>query len=284
MGALTSNRKRGDDYLTSSYKSQSLNPYSHISKKAKFSSPFMHQNPDLPVSSKSAASRIHRYPEPSQRITREVHAPCRTSRFGFFAKRNNTSVVSNRAIDANAMGNTISNNYYDRAKKIAVSTLHYLKKEREVVDVEEEIVRDDVSEDSSIEVIEIEEDEEENNGIVDNSMETDYKVGVSGRNFQHSSSSVDSDFMNSKVDTAGKILDLLSLNPEPLHKQLYESVKRRDSKLSSLDFQIQYNERWRATHQLLHPSNKQEEVKWFKLLSCEWFFDFLVTIALYLFD
>ncbi|KAM7485081.1 hypothetical protein LguiA_001090 [Lonicera macranthoides] len=259
MGALTSNRKRGDDYFASNYKLQSLNPYSHISKKPKFSSS-MHQNPDLPVSSKSAASRIHRYPEPSQRIPREVHAPCRTSRFGFFAKRNSTNVVNNSAIDANAMGNTTSNNYYDRAKKIAVSTLHYFKKEKDVVDIEEETVREEVSEDSdsSIEVIEIEENEEENNGIVDNSMETDYKVGVAGRDFQHSSSSVDSDLTNSKVDSAGKMLDLLSLK-EPLHKQLYESVKRRDSKLSNLDFQIQYNERQREIYQLLRPSKKQEE-------------------------
>ncbi|THG03957.1 hypothetical protein TEA_027627 [Camellia sinensis var. sinensis] len=282
MGALTSNRKRGDDYFTN-YKFPSLFPPnfdtridSHISKKPKISS-YMNLSPEWSVSnSKSAASRIYRYPEPVNPFQRKVHAPCRASRLGFwFSSSSNresrpscNGVVKKEGL-ADLMGNALSFRY-DQAKNCAFETLRYLKKDKEVIDVDEETDKDGVSEDSSIEEAGAVEDGRECKSVVNRVVpilpELDGKVVEV--NFQPSSSSVVTELAanaNLKVETAGKMLDSLSLNREvdvsglPVHKKLWETAERRNPKLSSLSFQIEVNEKRRASLQLLRPVKKPVE-------------------------
>uniref|UniRef100_A0A5B7A0F3 Putative ubiquitin-like-specific protease ESD4 isoform X1 n=1 Tax=Davidia involucrata TaxID=16924 RepID=A0A5B7A0F3_DAVIN len=270
MGALTSNRKRGDDY----YKSPNLYSSdldrcfdSQISKKPKLSSS-MHLSPEQPISSRSAVSRIHHYPEPKNRIRREVHAPCRVPRFGFTGcssreLRPSASVVRQKKALAGVMGNVLGF-HYEKAKSAAFGALRYLKKDKEVIDVEAETVKDDVSEDGhegrSV-VLDLR--SRETNGAVAKLRELDGKSAE--RNFQPSSSSMISDLTNGNVnvDSAGKMLDSLSVNRDAIggsiHKKLLEGAERRNPKLSNLSFQIQLNQNRLATFQLLRPAKKQEE-------------------------
>ncbi|KAA8548936.1 hypothetical protein F0562_000620 [Nyssa sinensis] len=282
MGALTNNRKRGDDYYTLNYKSPNLFPAdfdrgidSHIPKKPRFSSP-TNPSPERQASSKSATSRLHQYPEPISRFRREVHAPCRVFKLGFTASsRKSASAIRQKLALANVMGNALSSRY-EKAKSIALGALWYSNKDKEVIDVDAESDKDDVSEDSSIEEDEVVEDAREgrsvvldqrsleNNGVVANLRELDGKVAE--RNFPFSSS-VNSDLTNAnlKLDSAGKMLDSLSLNHVldvigvPIHKKLFEDAERRNPKLSHLGFQIKLNEKRRATFQLLCPVKKPEE-------------------------
>ncbi|XP_059632735.1 ubiquitin-like-specific protease ESD4 [Cornus florida] len=277
MGALTSNRKRGDDYFTLNYKNPNLYSLdfdhlfdSHVSKKPKFSS-CTHPSPERPVSSKSAASRIYRYPEPIYQFRREVHAPCRVPKFGFAANSNrewrpSTSGVRHEEVVDDEMGNFFGK-HYENAKSTAFGALRYWKEDKEVIDVEAETVKDDMSEDSSIEEVEILEDggegqsmvlerSRDTNGVVFNLPKLDGKTAEP--NFHPSSSSVITDSRNAnlKVDSTGKMLDSLSLNREldvPIHKKLLESVKRLTPKLSSLRFQIEFTEKRRALYQLQRP-------------------------------
>ncbi|CAL5413112.1 unnamed protein product [Camellia sinensis] len=279
MGAITSNRRRGDKYHNSNFKFPSL--YSpnldnridtHISKKPK-TSLFMRLSPERSFSSRSSVSRIYQYPEPVHRIQREVHAPCRKPKFGFSASSNTESRPSKEGL-SDSMGNVFSLKY-DQAKNCACKALRYLKKGKEVIEVDEETDKDGVSEDSSIEEVGVVDDEwregssvvldRRSREVVPNSLELEGKV-VEG-NFRPSSSSVVSDLtnVNLKVDNAGKLLDSLSLDREfdvlgySIHKKLYETAERRNPKLSSLSFQIELNEKHRASFQSLQRFKKPEE-------------------------
>ncbi|XP_052189327.1 ubiquitin-like-specific protease ESD4 [Diospyros lotus] len=247
MGALTSNRKRCDDDFTSlnfktpSFYSLNLDDRidTHISKKPK-TSMSMHPSSGHPVS--SASSRIYRYPEPVNQIRREVHAPCRLRKFGFWASSNREPRSSGTKEGlAEAMGNALSS-HYDWAKTRAIETLRFLTKDKEVIDVDSETENDTVLEDSSIEEVEVLEDAREGRSVGSDSRD-----------------------VNLKVDDAGKRLDILSLNQDSdvmgllIHKKLLESAERRNPKLSSLSFQIELNEKRLASFQSLRPAKKPEE-------------------------
>uniref|UniRef100_A0A803Q521 Ubiquitin-like protease family profile domain-containing protein n=1 Tax=Cannabis sativa TaxID=3483 RepID=A0A803Q521_CANSA len=90
MGALTSNRKRGDEYSSLNHGHPSLNsPNFQIAKRPRFSSMQSSQDNAAPVlSSKSAIARVSRYPEAKPPLPR-VHAPCRTLKFGSLSSRGN---------------------------------------------------------------------------------------------------------------------------------------------------------------------------------------------------
>ncbi|RVX21983.1 Ubiquitin-like-specific protease ESD4 [Vitis vinifera] len=250
MGALTSNRKRGDECFTLNH--TFLSPYpqdldrridSHISKKPRLSS--MPQTPDPAVSSRSTASRIQRYPEPTAKLRREVHAPCRVVKFGFAASSNRESRLRIGEVDekvglSNVMGNVLSSQY-EKAKNTAIQALRYFRKDKEVIDVENERGEDLASEDSSIEEIEAVED------------------GREGRSVSSSSGVTELSNVNLKM------LDSLTLRETDVelgvlpHKKWLDSAEKRNSKLRDLSVQIKFLEAQRSSLHALRPAKKPEE-------------------------
>lgn len=273
MGALTcSSRKRGDDFFNSNYKtplSVSSN-VDHISKKPRLS-PSMNQIQDHPFSRKSIAARIFKYPSNITPIKREIHAPCRRLRRGSNLK-------------SDKMGNFLTQQY-DRAKRSAFETLRYVKKDKEVINIDDdEICEEGVSEDSSVKELGTGVDAKtglasgsgsqwkESNGVVE-IMDNPDAVKDMDRNFQVLSSSVVtvSDGVKLKVENAEKMLDTLSLSSKfdsastsssvPPYKKLLGSAEKRNDHLKRLQFHIEYTEKRRETQHLLRPQKKEEYVK-----------------------
>lgn len=274
MGARTNNRKREDECLSfnHTYPSQNSSGF-HVPKRARFSS--TPQTPDRPfASSNSTVARLSRYPQATSRLCREVHAPCRILNFRFSSTCLNrksgrrTSGVSEEEKLVDGMGNMLKNNY-EMAKDSALRTIRYLRKEKEdmkekvVIDVDTDDEKDTgsggVSEDSGIEEVEVV------NGVVGNVQELDPK-GIDAGLLPSSSSAV-SDLTNAnlRVENAEKMVESLSLNPEgdfssvSAYKKLLEKVERRTSKLRSLSFQIELNEKRRSMFQILRPAKKAVE-------------------------
>ncbi|CAN4104723.1 unnamed protein product [Withania somnifera] len=122
MGALTSNRKRGNElFFSSNYK----NPPSNFSKKLKLSA--LNQSP-LPSKSSSAVHRFFKYPDTINPIRREVHGPCRKSRFGYRGNLGNS---------APQMGILLSRKY-EEAKRSDFDSLGSFKNDGEVRDIDED--------------------------------------------------------------------------------------------------------------------------------------------------
>ncbi|XP_009612677.1 ubiquitin-like-specific protease ESD4 isoform X1 [Nicotiana tabacum] len=275
MGALTFNRKRGNDFFSSNYKTQFSNPsnFDHISKKPKLS---IYQTLNPP---KSTVQRFLKYPDPINPIRRQVHAPCRKSRFG------------SKCISANSapeMGNFVSR-VYDEAKKSAFYSLRCLKKVKEVI-----FIDDDDAKKGDLEAGVYEKSGfygnleagvcEKNNffgnlegGVGEKSVilsqegkETNGAVeildGVDGKDSSVVTAGLDDG--NLKEESVGKMLDTLALNPTsdsafyvPLYKKLLGSVGKMNDKLKRLQFQIGYNEKCLETYSLLRPQKKGEHVK-----------------------
>lgn len=289
MGALTSNRKRGDECLNLNH--TLLSPYSqdlfrrvdtHVSKKPRFSS--MQQSSDPAVSWKSAASRIQRYPEPTAKLCRGVHAPCRVFNFGFAASSNRESRARVGEVDEKVglgnMGNVLSSRY-EKAKNSAIHALRYFKKDKEVIDVEDDGVQDVASEDSSIEEIEVVEDGREGRSMVsDERSRGAVGVGVSinqelevknvDRRLWQSSSSGVTELSNANLKT----LDSLTLHETdvalgvPPHKKWLDSAEKRNPKLRDLSYQIKLYEARRSSLHALRPAKQPEEVKCSFLPAC----------------
>ncbi|KAH7513368.1 hypothetical protein FEM48_Zijuj12G0192700 [Ziziphus jujuba var. spinosa] len=250
MGALTSNHKRGEESL-------GLN-HGHVSKKPRFSSS-MQQSPGDPLavlSSKSAVARLSRYPAAKRPLPR-IHAPCRTVKFGFNSSSSTRDLGSNKEYTTDAMGNFLLQKF-SRAKTCAFEACRFLqRKDKKVIELDTEEVEtetDRASEDSSIEEIEVLEEDgreglsvvsdqrsREANGFLANVEKLDAKLLERGS--QPSSSSMASGLTNYtlKVESAEKMFDSLSLGASAYRKML-ESVERRTSKLKQLDFDIQLNE------------------------------------------
>lgn len=261
MGALTLNRKRGDDIFSSNYKTQVSNPFNfdHISKKPKLS---IYQTLNPP---KSTVQRFFKYPDPINPIRRQVHAPYRQSRFG------------SKGISANSapeMGNFVSR-VYDEAKKCAFYSLSCLKKVNEVIVIDDEdsktgdleagvCKKSDVF--CNLEGGVCEKSEflgqkwKETNGLLEISD------GVDGKDSSVVTAGLDDG--NLKEESVGKMLDTLALNPTsnsafyvPLYKKLLGSVGKINDNLKRLQFQIGYNEKRLETYSLLRPQKKGEQVK-----------------------
>ncbi|XP_044500131.1 ubiquitin-like-specific protease ESD4 isoform X2 [Mangifera indica] len=280
MGALTSNRKRRDEYLSLNHL-QSPYQNSHVSKRPRLSFMQHTSNQDL-VSSNSTASRISRYPEAKNPLKRQVHAPSRILKFGFLEKlKQDSNQKSARGYSENqesgiAMGNLLTSRLVD-AKKTALDTIRYLRKDKEVIDCgkEHHDKKEIVSDDSSVEEVE----------VIENEKHQKFEASVreiSGKaveerylsNFQQSSSSVVTADMNNgvadvgmlRMESAEKILDSLSLNREligvpdvEVYKKLLESAQGRDAKLKSIGFDIELNEKRRDSLRLLQPVKQVEE-------------------------
>ncbi|XP_055814335.1 ubiquitin-like-specific protease ESD4 [Solanum dulcamara] len=143
MGALTSNRKRGNDFFSSNYKT----PLSNLSKKLKLSA----LNPPLSSESKSTVQRFFKYPDPINPIRREVHAPCRKLRFG--SKQTTSYIVNYKG--GPEMGNS-SSRKHEETKRSDFVGLRSLKNDTEVIHIDEDDENDKegVCEDSSVEEVE----------------------------------------------------------------------------------------------------------------------------------
>ncbi|KAL9410313.1 hypothetical protein AB3S75_044139 [Citrus x aurantiifolia] len=278
MGALTSNRKRGDEYLNYQIPYQNL----HISKRPRFNYTQQNQNQTL-ISSNSTVSRMSRYPEAKPPLKREVHAPCRTLKYGF-ADKSNQAFGSKKANGYGEnqnlgirMGNVLRY-HLEKAKKSAFGAFRYFSKDKEVIDADNEQEKVEViSDDSSVEEIEAIEDGREGRSLVFNprprgSDENEKPVvdigEIDGKsaeernyhtNLQPSSSSVITDTNNGDVL---KMIDSLSLNGEmtvDVYKKLLQSVQKRGSKLKEIEFEIELNEKRWASLKQLWPLKKPEE-------------------------
>ncbi|KAK4380035.1 hypothetical protein RND71_001897 [Anisodus tanguticus] len=234
MGALTCSRKP----------SVSSN-VDHISRKPRLSTS-MYQIQEHPFPRKSIATRVSKYPSYITPIKREIHAPCRPSRF-----RN--------------VGNFLAKQY-DAAKRSALEALRFVKKDKEVINIvddDEEIVEKGVFGDSTV--------EELGNGVAEKTG-LDNGPGQRGKE----SNGVVEILDNSSVVTVSNdvnlkneenMLDSLSLSSKfddssvPMYKKLLGSAEKRDDNLKRIQFQIEYTEKLRETHQLLRPQKKEEHVK-----------------------
>lgn len=251
MGALTMNRKRGfDHYSPNCIQPPIHSPVSHnthISKKPKISS-FGDRTP--PVSSQKGKSRVYLYPEPVNRIKREVHAPCRVTRFSSFGSRNGFRVVERGNFDGE-MGSVLGSPY-DLAKKVAISSLRFSKEQEEMIDVDE-LADGDIAmaedADGDIEVVEVLE-----NGVHEMEVELDDKDA--GLDVENDMGVENNDERTTDLASLNKKLSLLGM---PVHKQLWENAESRNPKLNSLSFQIELNEKRRAQLQLLRPVKQPEE-------------------------
>ncbi|XP_009598752.1 ubiquitin-like-specific protease ESD4 isoform X1 [Nicotiana tabacum] len=282
MGALTSNRKRGDDFFTLNYKTPASNVDPHISKKPRLS---MNQTTQDHSKTSTVKRLFIKYPSSITSIKREIHAPCKrpsSSRFGGGSH--------------SIMGNFLVQQLY-RAKSSAFKTFRYLKKkDKQVV-----INVDGDDEDSHVE--ELGTGFVPKTGLFDGSgqirKESNAKMGLSngsgGRwkvsdgvieildnsddgvvtDVQLQSSSVvtvsDGDVNLLKVENAEKMMDSLSLSNSkfddssssasfvPSYKKLLDSAEKRNDNLKSLQFHIQYTEKLLETYKLLRPQKKDEQ-------------------------
>lgn len=267
MGGLTSSRKRGDEFLSLNHGNFSPNIQSSW-KRPRFSSMQKSGNPDRAVlSSKSAVARVSRYPEAKPPLPR-VHAPCRPVKFGCnsavsLLRRDPSPKSRDQEECINAvMGNFLTSKYH-KVKNIALEACRYLQKDKEVIELDEEVVdvENAKSEDSSIEEVEvIEDDEPEANRAVPNLKELDLIV-LDGSN-QPSSSSVVSDLSNAVLKvtklTLGSEKDISSVSA---YKELLSQVEGRDSRLRRLSFDIELNEKRRSALHSLRPKKEPVQVR-----------------------
>lgn len=263
MGARTSNRKRDDECLSVNRSYSSLrSPDFHVSKKPKFST----MSTDRPVvSSNSTVARLSRYPEETSLLRREVHGPCRLFKFGLSRSINRFWESKNSDLsEQDEVGNVLSYNY-QVAKSRAIGSLRSFP--RDVIELDsdsqtEKDVSGDSKNEDDVEVIEDENQEHRSHEVV-TMEELDTKV----MDVHQPSSSlevVDLTNDDSKVENAEKMLGALSLNPDMssvlAYKKLLQSVEKRTSRLKSLDFEIELNEKRRSVLQSLTPKKKPVDV------------------------
>lgn len=261
MGALTSNRKRGDDYFSLNYKNSPLFD-GHTAKRARIERS-SNQTPNSENPLKSAFYRIFlRYPESKSQIKREVHAPISSSKFRpFGGSRNCEPRDSERSyFFPNTMGNFLSSRY-ENTRRDALETCRYIKKDKEVIEVDDKTI----SEDSSIEEVEVLAGPGNQKGKDSNVDVKDFKKydgKVMDGDFYRSSLSAVTNVSDgtSKMETTGMLLESLTLSEEggSAHKKLLDYAERRNDKLKSLEFQIKLKEKELQRRQLLRPQKKQE--------------------------
>ncbi|CAH2078953.1 unnamed protein product [Thlaspi arvense] len=244
MGAVAINRKRSEESLNFNQQSTGQflrhSPYFQAPKKRRFSFANMSDDSNKPASSSNpTVSRISRYPDAKAPLRREIHAPSRgILRYGSQRAKPN---------DCCEKGNFFFREY-DNAKRTALGALRFLKRDKEFIDLvdEPENEKEAVSEDSSDEVVEVVDCDEEK-------MVDDMEVK---KNLQPSSSSTpDVKIGNSsfRVDDTSTMLDSLSLGREmtttddasslEAYKKLMQSAERRNPKLEALGFQIVLHEK-----------------------------------------
>ncbi|KAK4265766.1 hypothetical protein QN277_026779 [Acacia crassicarpa] len=277
MGAITSNRKRSEECLSlnNAYSSPDTSDF-RKSKRFKFS--FMPQNTThSTVSLKSVVSRLHLYPEYKAPSTRALLGPCRRKiPLSSLNKVLECRTSGFQEIDSK-MGNLCGK--YAKTKESALRSIRCVDKGKDIMEVDSDSRKGDVSEDSSIEEVENIEDGREGRSVVTDQrrkgsagpvieiQDSEIKVGYGGLQ-QQSTSSVFSELTNSnlKMDDARKSLGSLYLSPEHgvqdviAYKQLLQETERRSRKLKWLDYEIQLNEKRRSPIESLRPEKGQEQV------------------------
>jgi len=188
-------------------------------------------------SAASAVARLSRYPQVYAPLAREVHAPCRPTKFPLTARF--------RARGGDAMGNILIAKF-EKAKSSA------LAKYRSVVEKGKEVI-----------VV----DEESDEPCADSSVEEPRGDGDKFRVQQQSQStlSFDSELRNAelKVASRGKLWGSeTQLDVESVHayKKLLEDVGRRNGTFQRLNFEIDLNEKRRDHFNLLRPKKELDEV------------------------
>lgn len=271
MGALTINRKRGEDYFTVNHRTP-VPSFDHVSKKPRLSPSVVHQGRDLgrPVAAKSIVSRLFRYPQVVAPIKREVHAPCRQSRFGFSANsRNSSSCGDFREKSGSEMGNFLARLFKEKPRGLEGS-----RYEKEVIEIDSDTRKEDASEDSTVEEVEVVEKARivspPKDGHGDVEMLDNFEKDDVGRTFQPASSSGVGELNDAdvKVDSPVMTLDLAPIGDEfdnmglPLYKKLLDTVEKKyaDDNFKQLNFQIEYHEKRLRTYQLLRPQKKSVDL------------------------
>ncbi|KAL3505729.1 hypothetical protein ACH5RR_031111 [Cinchona calisaya] len=268
MGALTSNRKRSnDDFIGVNLRSPVSN--SPLSKKPKLSSNSPNQITGRLIPTGGTFSKYFWYPKFLSFFRREPHAPVRRNRGGFSVNSSNSgSKVSYKDPLVKEMGN-ILNRRYESAKRNAIGTLRFTEKDKEE-EVTEVVKKEEASEDSGTEEVEVLEDGRDDNwkgsnGVVEESRKFDGMVVE--RESRPSSSSVVKDRSNGylKVENSEMLMESLSLSGEldvpraSVHKKLLYVAERRNEKLKSLQLEIEFNEKQLQLQKLSRPQKKEEE-------------------------
>lgn len=274
MGARTSNRKREDEGLSINRShSYFKSPDSHVSKKPRIST----MSSDRPVvSSNSTVARLSRYPEETTQLRREVHGPCRMFKFGL-AKYRFWESKNSESSEQNEVGNILSYNY-QIAKSRAIGALRSFGSLRsfpkDVIELDSDTPTErgasgDSKFDQDVEVIEDYKQEGRSMSMDQRPREVDTVQELDAKMMdvhQPSSSSVVVDLTNdnSKVENAEKMLGALSLDQDissvSAYKKLLQSVEKRTSRLKSLDFEIELNEKRRSILQSQTPRKKPVDV------------------------
>lgn len=282
MGALTSNRKRGDDYFKINlFPTPFDQSYSPISKKPKLSASMSLATTATyqAASSNSIASRIALYPDRKPGFPREVHAPVRNLRFGSSATSKNTEpTASPREAPADDMGRLgFFQRQFRNLKRLrdaAFGTIRHVdtKKQKEktvIVNDSEDEDWENVSNDSSVEELETPPDFggrwKGRRDTVENSQEPNFKTAEKG--VRSIDSSVVTDVSNAIVkvgDVEKNGLSVLLAGEDsgvPSYKRLYDQSKKRDSKLAALDYHISLEQKRFQWHQLLRPPKIEQPIK-----------------------
>ncbi|XP_074292273.1 ubiquitin-like-specific protease ESD4 [Silene latifolia] len=249
MGALTVIRKRASEFFSlydsspsesidfSNYSLYSNQIDTNVLKKRRISC--LNQ-----VKLESSALRLQKYPESVRKVRREVHAPCRSRRFGFLSSSKNAGlkvrVNETPEKERGIMGNVFGSGgglfrTYQAKKEAAFGTLRHLQVEKEEV----------VSEDSS-EVVIIEDG---------NEVKLDERKGLG---LLIEARDLDRNGLESAMVSDGNVLHSTSLDREA-YKDLIRSVEKKySSKLDYLSSEIKSNE---AKWTLLRSWRKQREEK-----------------------
>ncbi|ESQ55885.1 hypothetical protein EUTSA_v100250610mg, partial [Eutrema salsugineum] len=244
MGAVVINRKRSEESLNLSHQSNGPNlrhsPYFQASKKRRFSFGIMSDDSGKPSSSSNPTiSRISRYPDAKAPLRREIHAPSRANlRYGSAKAKPNDYCDKDEITPGNFFLRR-----YDNAKRTALGTLRFFKKDKELIDLVDEPEKEAVSDDSSVELVEVVDSDEEK--LVEEEEEKmNLKPSTSSSDVRNGNNAL-------RVDDTSTMMDSLSLGREmttddasslEAYKKLLQSAERRNPKLEALSFEILLNE------------------------------------------
>ncbi|KAL3626518.1 hypothetical protein CASFOL_030067 [Castilleja foliolosa] len=269
MGALTNNRKRGDDHYKSLVTPSSpIESCTHITKKTRFSVSLAQRSPEniLPQSSNSIVTRLSQYPDRVSPFSREVHAPVRNSKFGLFSAAKKSETVASSSKESPSMGRFSFNRLlkYKQAKDLAVGSFRFLKiekaKEKEVIEVDsDDENRDgDVADDASVEEVEIVGSKRKGpRGDIKESP--NFNVKTVEKEVRSLNSSVVTDVSNNASTAMVTDVDNSDL---PLYKRMYNWIMgRSESKRRSLNFHIELHEKHLARFRVFQPQKKEEPIK-----------------------
>lgn len=263
MGALTENRKRPNDVCTFSLavpppiSSNSYSPDVPLSKEPRISQPPVPEKYISVQVSKSPVLKFRSLPPP-QPLRRTLHAPQR--RLKVFGSMDTVRKLASVVIRGNSQSRIDD---WIRPKVIRVEASDSIRSANvvTVIDADCDRMTDVMTECLSV---------NEYKRLVKNTTAQDGDSMVldwlsSDANLQEpkvqdsplapSSSAVsDLSALTQKVDNSAKNVDFVSVNHEverrPVYQELYESSKRRNSKLSSLEFEVKLAEEKISTFKL----------------------------------